>query len=308
MGHGLSGWVARNRRTLINGDPRVSFEAAGIAGEIALNSAIVCPLQYNDTFIGCLALYHVEAEPLHRGSPPAARADRGAGRRRHPQLDRVRADAGRFADRSADRAAEPPLDVRAPVARAGARRAPQERGRDHRHGHRRVQGDQRHLRAQRRRPRAARGRPTRCRARCGPTTCASATPATSSSSCWRTARARRPTLKRRELQAPHRRDPGRSPRRQAAPARRQRRRRGVPARRHDLRRAARRRRSPDVSRQGGAPRPRSGPEAPRARTSCRPTCTTPAVPSARPTRCRRRSRRPDRFRVQHRSEVRSESI
>jgi len=61
MGHGLSGWVARNRRTLINGNPRVSFDAAGITGDIALNSAIVCPLQYNDTFIGCLALYHVEA-------------------------------------------------------------------------------------------------------------------------------------------------------------------------------------------------------------------------------------------------------
>ena len=69
------------------------------------------------------------AEPLHRGSPPAARADRGTGGRRHPQLDRVRADAGRFADRPADRPAQPPLDVRAPVARAGAGRAPQERGR-----------------------------------------------------------------------------------------------------------------------------------------------------------------------------------
>jgi len=63
MGFGLSGWVARNRRTLINGDPRVSFDAAGITGEISLKSAIVCPLQYNDTFIGCLALYHVE--PTH---------------------------------------------------------------------------------------------------------------------------------------------------------------------------------------------------------------------------------------------------
>jgi diguanylate cyclase (GGDEF)-like protein/putative nucleotidyltransferase with HDIG domain len=61
MGFGLSGWVARNRRTLINGDPRVTFEAAGLSGNIALSSAIVCPLQYNDTFIGCLALYHVEA-------------------------------------------------------------------------------------------------------------------------------------------------------------------------------------------------------------------------------------------------------
>ena len=61
VGHGLSGWVARNRRTIINGNPRVSFEAAGLSQDISLNSAIVCPLQYNDTFIGCLALYHVEA-------------------------------------------------------------------------------------------------------------------------------------------------------------------------------------------------------------------------------------------------------
>jgi diguanylate cyclase (GGDEF)-like protein/putative nucleotidyltransferase with HDIG domain len=60
MGHGLSGWVARNRRTLINGNPRVSFEAAGLAGDVALKSALVCPLQFNDTFIGCLAVYHVE--------------------------------------------------------------------------------------------------------------------------------------------------------------------------------------------------------------------------------------------------------
>ena len=59
-GHGLCGWVARNRRTIINGDPRVTFEAAGLSQEISIKSAIVCPLQYNDTFIGCLALYHVE--------------------------------------------------------------------------------------------------------------------------------------------------------------------------------------------------------------------------------------------------------
>ena len=60
VGHGLSGWVARNRRTLINGNPRVTFEAAGLSGELDVNSALVCPLQFNDTFIGCLALYHVE--------------------------------------------------------------------------------------------------------------------------------------------------------------------------------------------------------------------------------------------------------
>jgi diguanylate cyclase (GGDEF)-like protein/putative nucleotidyltransferase with HDIG domain len=60
VGHGLSGWVARNRRTLINGNPRVSFDAVGLSGDLAVKSAIVCPLQYNDTFIGCLSLYHVQ--------------------------------------------------------------------------------------------------------------------------------------------------------------------------------------------------------------------------------------------------------
>jgi diguanylate cyclase (GGDEF)-like protein/putative nucleotidyltransferase with HDIG domain len=60
-GHGLSGWVARNRRTLVNADPRVTFEAANIATPTQLKSAIVCPLFFNDTFIGCLALYHTDA-------------------------------------------------------------------------------------------------------------------------------------------------------------------------------------------------------------------------------------------------------
>jgi diguanylate cyclase (GGDEF)-like protein/putative nucleotidyltransferase with HDIG domain len=64
-GAGLSGWVANNRRMLINGDPRVTFSAAGIQIDTALRSAIICPLHYNDTFIGCLALYHVE--PDHYG-------------------------------------------------------------------------------------------------------------------------------------------------------------------------------------------------------------------------------------------------
>ncbi len=58
VGQGLSGWVAKNRRSLINADPRVSFEAAGISESTALNSALVCPLYFEDGFIGCLALYH----------------------------------------------------------------------------------------------------------------------------------------------------------------------------------------------------------------------------------------------------------
>ena len=61
MENGASSWVTRDRRTLINSHPRASFEAAGITSGVALNSAIVCPLQYNHAFIGCLALYHAEA-------------------------------------------------------------------------------------------------------------------------------------------------------------------------------------------------------------------------------------------------------
>jgi diguanylate cyclase (GGDEF)-like protein/putative nucleotidyltransferase with HDIG domain len=56
---GLSAWIANNRRMLINGDPRVTFTAAGL-GDTPLKSAIVCPLHFNDTFIGCLTLYHTE--------------------------------------------------------------------------------------------------------------------------------------------------------------------------------------------------------------------------------------------------------
>ena len=62
VGQGLSGWVARNRRTLVNADPRVGFEAAKILGPTSLKSAIVCPLYSGETLIGCLALYHTEPD------------------------------------------------------------------------------------------------------------------------------------------------------------------------------------------------------------------------------------------------------
>ncbi len=60
-GHGLAGWVARNRRTIVNGHPHVTFEAAGL-GTTDLESALVCPLFFNDQFIGSLALYHLESK------------------------------------------------------------------------------------------------------------------------------------------------------------------------------------------------------------------------------------------------------
>jgi diguanylate cyclase (GGDEF)-like protein len=60
-GDGLDGWVAWHRRTLINANPRITFDAAGVTGDLSLNAAMVCPLHFNGGFIGSLALYHVEA-------------------------------------------------------------------------------------------------------------------------------------------------------------------------------------------------------------------------------------------------------
>jgi diguanylate cyclase (GGDEF)-like protein/putative nucleotidyltransferase with HDIG domain len=61
LGQGLAGWVVRNRRTLVNADPRISFKAAGVRTGTQLRSAIVSPLYFNDALIGCLALYHTDA-------------------------------------------------------------------------------------------------------------------------------------------------------------------------------------------------------------------------------------------------------
>jgi diguanylate cyclase (GGDEF)-like protein/putative nucleotidyltransferase with HDIG domain len=60
LGQGLSGWVAEQRRPLVNGDPRAEFEAAGIGHEPHLGSALVCPLHFGDAVIGALALYHAD--------------------------------------------------------------------------------------------------------------------------------------------------------------------------------------------------------------------------------------------------------
>jgi diguanylate cyclase (GGDEF)-like protein len=59
VGEALAGWVARNRRIIVSGQPCATLDATG-AGQTNLQSGIVCPLYDNDAFIGCLALYHVE--------------------------------------------------------------------------------------------------------------------------------------------------------------------------------------------------------------------------------------------------------
>jgi diguanylate cyclase (GGDEF)-like protein len=59
-GQGLTGWVARNRRPLVNARPSADLEAAGVPTQTALQSALVCPLVFNERFIGTIAVYHTE--------------------------------------------------------------------------------------------------------------------------------------------------------------------------------------------------------------------------------------------------------
>jgi diguanylate cyclase (GGDEF)-like protein/putative nucleotidyltransferase with HDIG domain len=59
-GQGLTGWVARNRRPLVNARPVTELEAAGSNLPTALQSALVCPLMYGERLIGTLAVYHLE--------------------------------------------------------------------------------------------------------------------------------------------------------------------------------------------------------------------------------------------------------
>lgn len=58
-GDGLTGWVARNRRPLVNARPSADLEAAGLPPATELQSALVCPLLFNDRFIGTLSVYHI---------------------------------------------------------------------------------------------------------------------------------------------------------------------------------------------------------------------------------------------------------
>jgi diguanylate cyclase (GGDEF)-like protein/putative nucleotidyltransferase with HDIG domain len=61
-GEGLTGWVARNRRPLVNARPSADLEAAGLAHlATGLQSALVCPLVFNERFIGTISVYHSEA-------------------------------------------------------------------------------------------------------------------------------------------------------------------------------------------------------------------------------------------------------
>ena len=65
--YSLDRWVANTRRPLVNSDPRLTFESAGLDGRTELKSALLCPLVFNDALLGVLAVYHVDADRYTEG-------------------------------------------------------------------------------------------------------------------------------------------------------------------------------------------------------------------------------------------------
>jgi diguanylate cyclase (GGDEF)-like protein/putative nucleotidyltransferase with HDIG domain len=60
-GQGLTGWVARNRRPLVNARPSADFEAAGQESvSTTLKSTLACPLIFNERLIGTIQVYHAD--------------------------------------------------------------------------------------------------------------------------------------------------------------------------------------------------------------------------------------------------------
>jgi len=62
-GVGLSGWVARHGKPLVNGLASIEFAAAGLTEtEIPLETALICPLTVNAQVIGTLGVFHVQPD------------------------------------------------------------------------------------------------------------------------------------------------------------------------------------------------------------------------------------------------------
>jgi diguanylate cyclase (GGDEF)-like protein/putative nucleotidyltransferase with HDIG domain len=59
-GQGLVGWVGRNLRPLVNARPSADLQAGGVDDDTELQSALVCPLVFENRLIGSLALYDTE--------------------------------------------------------------------------------------------------------------------------------------------------------------------------------------------------------------------------------------------------------
>ena len=157
-GQGITGWVARNRRPLVNARPSGDLEAAGSSLPTTLQSALVCPLLLGDRVIGTLAVYHTT--PSFYGDDHRRLLDRVC-----EQAAAVIHNSIVF-EQTHEASLTDPLtnlpNTRFMVNHLGRElvscRARQRGSVAPRDGPERLQGHQRHVRTSRRRPRAARSR------------------------------------------------------------------------------------------------------------------------------------------------------
>ena len=281
-GEGLTGWVARNRRPLVNARPSADLEAAGLTAPRRCSPRWCARCSSTSGSSARSSVYHVDAA-FYRDD-------------HRRLLDRVSEQAAAvinnsilFEQTQSDSLTDPltglpntRYPVHAPHARARARRAAQVGGVADGHGPRQLQGDQRQPRPSRRRPRALRGRARAARG----------DPAVRHLRPLRRRRVHRGAVRMRRGRGRaearrncrgHRRGVLRGAAGQAAAHRHQHRHGGVPAGRRVVRGAARHGRQPDVSGQGRAQAPHARDEQQRG--------GTPGHTGARRTR-RRTSPRP----------------
>ena len=85
LGQGLSGWVAQNRKPIINGNPSVEPGYLNDPTKFStLRSALAIPLEGLSGVVGVLALYHVGSGCVHLRPPAHPAGDQfedGAGHR-----------------------------------------------------------------------------------------------------------------------------------------------------------------------------------------------------------------------------------
>ena len=200
-GNGLSGWVARHRRPLVNGLPSVEFNAAGaLAGR---HPAAVCAgLPVDGRGRRDRHDRRLPSRPriVHGRPSPRARSGGPSGGVSRPQCARVRAHPGTGIQRWPDRTRQPARAAVSGRARAGAR--PPDLRRSSRSCCWISTTSRSSTTSMGTSPAIARCRrsPGCCSRRPGRTIRASGTEATNSSSCFRRADAAEAEERRRRLQ------------------------------------------------------------------------------------------------------------
>ena len=68
VGQGLSGWVAHNRKPIVNGNPTVESSYLNDPPQVSvLRSAVAVPLEGLDGVVGVLSLYHLDRDAFTQG-------------------------------------------------------------------------------------------------------------------------------------------------------------------------------------------------------------------------------------------------